>query len=325
MAIISITSGIELPEMALNSNPGASELIARKVCETRVLPGQRHAAFVGFVVISAVVYSGSLGTLLAYSFSHESCSHIVLIPLITSYLLYMEPKRFFGEASASVGPAVVLIVIGMVLYWFAGRRWSLLGNNANLSVAILSLVVIWIAGFLLCYGLRTLRVAVFPVLFLLLMVPLPDALLGRTVYLLQRGSTDIAYFLFNMVGVPVLRRGFLLSLPGVNIEVARECSGIRSSIALFITCLLAGHVYLRTPWKMTLFALLAFPLAVIKNGIRIVTLTLLSLYVDPSFLTGRLHQEGGFVFFLLGLALLLPGLLLLRKSEHLSESPRPAT
>ena len=120
-------------------------------------------------------------------------------------------------------------------------------------------------------------------------------------------------------------RGFSSPCPGVTIEVAKECSGIRSSMALFITCLLAAHLFLRTAWKQFLFVLLAFPLALIKNGIRIVTLTLLSIYVDPSFLTGNLHHKGGFVFFLLALAILAPVLMLLEKSERIHDPQAPGT
>src|SRR5271170_4089712 len=148
------------------------------------------------------------------------------------------------------------------------------------------------------------------------MVPLPDVVLDRLIHAVQEGSTEIAYLIFQAVGTPVLRHGFLLSVPGVTIEVAKECSGIRSSIALFITCLLAAHLCLRTKWRMLVFVLLAFPLAIIKNGIRIATLTLLSVYVDPSFLTGSLHQKGGFLFFLLALVILAPVLLLFQKSEQ---------
>jgi exosortase/archaeosortase family protein len=79
-------------------------------------------------------------------------------------------------------------------------------------------------------------------------------------------------------------------------------------------------LFLRTAWKKLLFILLAFPLALLKNAIRIVTLTLLSIYVDPSFLTGNLHNRGGFVFFLLALAILAPILMLLEKSEPI-QSP----
>jgi exosortase/archaeosortase family protein len=56
-------------------------------------------------------------------------------------------------------------------------------------------------------------------------------------------------------------------------------------------------------------------LAVLKNAIRIVALTLLSIHVDPGFLTGQLHHEGGFVFFLLALVLMMPILALLRGLE----------
>ena len=66
---------------------------------------------------------------------------------------------------------------------------------------------------------------------------------------------------------------------------------------------------------MLLLVLLSFPLSVIKNGIRIAALTLLSIYVDPGFLTGRLHHEGGFVFFLVAMLILWPVLLWLKKSE----------
>lgn len=282
----------------------------------------RHACFGVCVTASAAVLWRPLQALMTYSFSHESYSHMVLIPIVTAYLLFVERRNVFGDSSTSAWPGAILIVSATLLYRFAGRHWSVQENSGALSAAALSLVLIWIGGFLLCYGQRSLRAAIFPMLFLVLMVPLPDALLERAIYLLQAGSTDVAYLLFNIVGVPVMRHGFILSLPSLNIEVAKECSGIRSSVALLITCLVAAHMFLKTWWKMTLFVLLVIPLAIIKNGIRIVTLTLLSLQVDTGFLTGRLHHEGGFVFFLLALALLAPVLLLLRKSENHRKSSR---
>jgi exosortase len=180
-----------------------------------------------------------------------------------------------------------------------------------------------VGGFLLCYGFDALRAAAFPLLFLVLTIPLPDEILDRVIYALQAGSTAITYFIFQAVGTPVVRQGFLLSVPGVTIEIAKECSSIRSSIALLITCLLAAHLYLRTTWKIALFVVLAMAVSVVKNGIRIATLTLLSIHVDPGFLTGKLHQRGGFVFFLIALAILYPILLLLQKSEPTSQNSGP--
>jgi exosortase/archaeosortase family protein len=54
---------------------------------------------------------------------------------------------------------------------------------------------------------------------------------------------------------------------------------------------------------------------IVKNGVRIATLTILANNVNPDFLYGRLHREGGVVFFLLGLGLLLPVYWFLRRGE----------
>jgi exosortase len=285
---------------------------------------RRHAAFVAFVLACALVFWKTLGNLVMYSLHNDSSSHIILIPLVAFSLLYIERKRVFSITSTSISSGIGLALGGVILYWLVNRKFFPLEGNESLSLETFSIILVWVGGFLLCYGFVALRAAAFPLLFLLLMVPLPDMLLDRAIHALQVGSTEIAYLLFQAVGTPVLRQGFLLSVPGVTIEVAKECSSIRSSIALFITCLLAAHLYLRTPWKVTLFVLLAFPLAILKNGIRIVTLTLLSIHVDPSFLTGNLHHEGGFVFFLVALLILWPVLLWLEKSDKPRKTADPA-
>lgn len=283
-----------------------------------------HLFFGAYVLASAVLFWRAISYLAAYSLHHESSSHILLIPLVSAYLLYTERARIFRTTRYSIIPGLTLILVGIALYWFAAKGYLPLEGNGWLSAAALSIVLMWGGGFLACYGQEATRAAAFPLLFLLFMVPIPDAMLERTIHLLQEGSTNVACLLFKAVGVPVLREGFVLTLPGLRIEVAKECSGIRSSMALFITCLLAGHLFLRTKWRVALFALISLPMAIIKNGIRIATLTLLSIYVNPSFLTGNLHHEGGFVFFLLALGLLAPIFLMLEKSERRREPQNPA-
>ena len=136
------------------------------------------------------------------------------------------------------------------------------------------------------------------------------------------GSAEVSYAVFELLGGPVYRTGFIFALPGLTIEVAKECSGIRSSLALLITSLLAGHLFLRSAWTKAVLTLATLPLLIVKNGIRIVTLSLLSIYVDPSFLTGSLHRDGGIVFFFLALVLLTPVLWLLQTSERTGSTVR---
>jgi len=155
------------------------------------------------------------------------------------------------------------------------------------------------------------------------MIPIPTVVMDGATQFLKNGSSEAVAGLFTLTGTPFHREGFVFSLPSFVIEIADECSGIRSSIALLLTGLLAGHQFLRKPWTKIVLVLMILPIAVIKNAIRIVALSLLAMHVDPSFLTGQLHHEGGFVFFLLALGLLAPLFVLLKRSE--GTAPEPVT
>jgi exosortase len=277
---------------------------------------RKHAFFFGFVLISSLAFYTTLTALVRYSLNDSSSSHIILIPFISFFLLYLGRETIFSNPAPSVGPGIALAIVGLLLYWLVIRGPIPRDGNWSLSAQAIALILFWVGGFLFFYGTAAMRAGAFALLFLLLMVPVPDVILNWIINALQEGSTDIAYFVFRLVGIPVLRHGFVLVLPTVTIEVAQECSSIRSSMALFITCLLASHLYLRTGWKKLVLVLLSFPLSLIKNGIRIATLTLLSIYVDPSFLTGSLHHQGGFVFFFLALLMLFPVFLWMERSDN---------
>jgi exosortase len=281
---------------------------------------REHLSYAAVMVLSVLTSWKDLVALLIYAWNHDSSSQILLIPVISSYLVWLDRKRIFAATQFSMLPGATLILGGGVLFWIG--RWDALHvqGDEKLCLSTLSILIIWAGAFLLCYGPKALRAAAFPLLFLLFMIPVPDLILDGIIRLLQQGSTEVAWLIFKTAQLPVFRQGFVLSVPGVTIEVAKECSSIRSSMALLITCVLVAHLYLRTWWKALLFVLLSLPLSVIKNGIRITTLTLLSLYVNPGFLTGNLHHQGGFVFFLLALLALWPIFVLLEKSEHHSDS-----
>jgi exosortase len=285
---------------------------------------RKHASFAAFIAISSLVFILTLSHLLRYSLQNDSSSHIVLIPFISFFLLYLERRTIFAKIAPNRSLGSALAIAGLILFALAIRGPIPREGNWSLSAQVVAVVLIWIAGFLFIYGTAAFQFGMFALLFLVLMIPLPDPILSALVRALQEGSTDIAQAIFRLSGTPVLRHGFQLSLPTVTIEVAEECSSIRSSVALFITCLLAAHLYLRSGWKQWVFVLLSLPLSLLKNGVRIATLTLLSIYVDPDFLTGRLHHEGGVVFFLLALALLVPVFLWFERTDKARSAALPA-
>ena len=275
----------------------------------------RHAGFALYTGLVVLAFWTPLRALLDFALEHEYGSHILVVPFLSVFLVYLRREHILRRCRNGFGAGAALLLAGMVSYWVAQRPPLGWNPDDRLSATVFPIVLVWIAGFALFYGTRALRAGAFPLLFLFLMVPIPSYLLDKTILVLQAASTEVTEALFWLVGVPLLRQGFVLALPGLTIEVAKECSGIRSSMALLITCLLAGYLGLRPGWRRAVLVVAALPIAVFKNGVRIVTLTLLAIYVDPGFLTGTLHRNGGVVFFLLALGILLPVLRLLQKSE----------
>lgn len=284
--------------------------------ENRKLDLRRCMYYCVWVVVSVALFGRPFAALVRLSLTNDNTSHIILIPFISAWLLYFEQKRIFARVSTDYFATAVLLALGAaVSLWTveSSGQWS---TTNVLSGYILGLTLIWAAGFALFFGRSALKNASFPLLFLLLMVPLPDLLLNKSIYLLQKGSADVAEMIFDLAGVPALRDGFVFHLAHLSIEVAKECSGIRSSLALLILALLVGHLFLNTLWKQALFVLVGLVIMVVKNGIRIATLTILAQYVDRGFLFGRLHHEGGVFFFLIGLLLLLPVFWVLRRGTR---------
>ena len=277
---------------------------------------KRTLLYVGWILASCLLLFRPLEAFASYSLSNDNASHLVLIPVISAWVLFLERVRLFKRPGSDVGTASAMLAAGVALALVAfsvGSRWTALNQ---LSVYILALILIWMAGFVFLFGKQTLRNARFPFAFLLLTIPIPEFILDKLIYVLQKGSAELAAVLFDWSGVPVLRDGFVFHLAHVNIEVARECSGIRSSLALLILAILVAHFYLDTFWKQALLVIAGLFVMILKNGVRIVTLTLLASYVNPDFLYGRLHRQGGVVFFVLGLLLLVPLLWLLERSER---------
>jgi exosortase len=195
----------------------------------------------------------------------------------------------------------------------------------GLSARTFGIVMLWIGGFIAVFGIGSFRKLMMPVLFLLFMIPIPEALLQAITNSLQKGSAEALAVLLTLTHTPYYREEFVFVLPRLNVEIATQCSGIRSSLALFISTLLAAHLFLRSPLRKTALMLIAVPIAMLKNGIRIAVLCLLAIHVDKRFIThSDLHRDGGILFFTLALLLLWPVLWWLRRMERKDESASPS-
>jgi exosortase len=278
----------------------------------------RHLLFISWVMLCAVAFWQPLRHLVNLSIHDDEYSHAILIPFLSALVAYWDRRRIFTRVQGDGRGLALggLFILGAASVYFTGwKHLASLSPTDFTSSMVGSLVLAWSGGFVACYGVRAFRSASFPLLFLVLMIPLPGFLLTRVVSTLQQGSAAAAYAIFKLVRVPVQRTGLVFALPGISIRIAPQCSGIRSTMALLITALLGGHFFLRTyVTKTTLVAFMAL-LVVVKNGLRIATISLLSVYANPGFIHGDLHRYGGIPFSMVSVAILIPVLWRLQKSE----------
>jgi exosortase len=277
---------------------------------------QKHqAAFAALWAASLLLFWRPLLDTFSLSIGDDEYTHILLILPVSAVFAFMMPQllRNTGEwnfrlALAFLAPAAVITVYALYA--------TSLSSDVRLSAFMLAVVFLWIGFFMLCFGVRAFLSSLFPLIFLFGLVPLPKNVLNFIITLLQEGSAWSAHVLFATFGVPVVQQGNLITIPGLTIQVAQECSSIRSSSMLLVTTVVLVQIFLRSSWRKFLVVGCVIPLSVAKNGLRIFTLTMLGTRVDPSYLRGRLHHQGGIIFFIIALMGIFALLAVCQKGEN---------
>ena len=272
--------------------------------------------------VSLAIWWRTLASSLALALHDEQYTHLLLILPVTTALVFMDWKSLERTTKRSIRVGSSLLIVAGVVTILLRSDAARLSTDEQLSLNMFALVAWWVGAFIVCFGTRAFRRALFPLCFLLWIVPIPVSLLNSIIRLLQAGSVASAHLLFAAIGLPVAENGTLLTIPGLTVEVARECSSIRSSLMLVVTTMVLAQTLLRSAWQKTLVVALAIPLSVAKNGLRIFVLAMLATRVDRSYLTGRLHHQGGIIYFLIALAIIV---LLIGIARHREQRPRDAS
>ena len=268
---------------------------------------RRFAGWCIYLVILCGTFALALREFVAYAAHSDVHSYVLLIPFVTAYLVYIRWKQLSRDLSSSWGYALLLAAAGTGAL-FASLHFTELGQSDYMTLLALSFVCFVIAGTLLFLGSKWARSAMFPLFFLAFMIPLPEAAVDSLEDASKNASAGVANWLFLITGTPFLRTGTIFQLPGITITVAKECSGIRSSLVLVITSLLAANMFLRTRWRRALLVGAVIPLGLLRNGLRILVISLLCVHIGPEMINSVIHRRGGPFFFA---ASLIPLFLLL--------------
>ncbi len=285
----------------------------------------RNFQFAVLMAVSLVFWWHPLSSTLDLAFGREEYTHILLIVPLSCALVYLERQALRSSLEQDVGWGSALLASALLVAGFAKWGISYWPNDVRLTVSMFALVVWWIGVAIFCFGYRTFSSLLFPCCFLFWIVPLPEFVLNGIVEFLQQQSASAARMLFQVVGTPVTQDGIMLSIPALDIEVAFECSGIRSTLMVMVTTMFMAQLFLRSWRRKALLIAATVPLSIARNGLRIVVIAELGTRVDPGFLDGWLHHRGGFIFFAISLTVVVVLLWILRRREDPKRLELPAT
>ena len=189
----------------------------------------------GAATLLLLAFAPTLWALAVHAAGSDLHSHVLLIPFVSAYLIYIQrerlPKRFVSSPAAGVLAGMA----GLAALLAARLAGTSLSGNDYLTLMTLSFLCFLVALGFIFLGRAWMASVAFPAGFLVFMVPMPDAMANALEIGSQLASAEAANLFFVISGTPFLREGLNFQLPNIALRVAQECSGIRSSWVLFIT------------------------------------------------------------------------------------------
>lgn len=280
--------------------------------------------FILVVAGLSLAFVRPLNDLLQLALSTTLYSHLPLIPIVSLYFAWERKNALPSPNAPNRGLAIglALAAITLILFYWIFGNYSAVGDY--LSIIILSYVLLIVSAALYCFGSNIVVRQSFALGFLVFLIPMPMALEGWINTFFQYTSAEASFFMLSTADIPVFRpEPLLFHLPTIEMHVAPSCSGIRSSLVLLITSIVAGELFLRSKWKRWGLAFFIIPLAIVRNGFRISTIGYLCVKVGPHMIDHWIHRRGGPLFFVLSLVPFFALLFWLWKREQKHGPPQP--
>lgn len=236
---------------------------------------------------------------MVYAWLHlPDFSHGFLIPFISLFLAWERSAKLYSLSLTPKNSGVVLIILGLFLL--------LVGNLAAESFTMRFSFLIVLSGiFLFLLGWTHLKLLLFPIVFLIFMIPIPSILMLKITLPMQLFASKVATAFLQQLGISVLREGNIIHLADTTLEVAEACSGIRSLISLLALGTIFSYFSTKILWKRIILVLSCFVIAIFVNTLRLSATVVLANTYGISVAEGFFHEFSGYMVFSVALALLV--------------------
>ncbi len=256
-----------------------------------------------------LIYSHAIATLISDWFNDPNFSHGFLIPFVAAYMVWHKKNILKAIEDRPSSSGIIVIIFGMLCF--------LAGTIGSELFVMRSSMIITIAGMVIyLFGVKTFKAVLIPIIYLILMIPLPAIIWNKIAFPLQLFAAHLSSEMIQLIGIPVLREGNILHLANTSLQVVDACSGIRSLTSLLaLSGAFAFIAPMKTIKKWILF-FAAVPIAIVVNIVRLTITAVMATYIGPEAAQGFLHELSGILVFFVALALVYLTFIIEMKLEN---------
>lgn len=244
-------------------------------------------------------------------------SHGFLVPVAFFWMVWQKREELGNAPRVPQTWGLGVVILGL-LQLIAGT-WG-----AENFVAHSSMLVVLTGMTLFLFGVPVMRLILFPVAWLLFMIPLPSIIFYSVTFPLQLVASRLAGGILDLLRVPNVIEGNVINLANFTAGVVEACSGIRSLISLLAFAVLAGHFLMMKTWARWVLAISAIPIALGVNSMRVAITGLLGNYLGSEWAEGFFHTFSGWLLFVGALAAMFGVAQLLRRFNGMAPTGRAA-
>jgi len=268
--------------------------------EDRLSYGLPRWQAVALLLLVAWLYASILAHLLLQwvgPHSDPTFQHGIFVPIFALFVLWQDRKKLKAIASTPSLAGLPLVVLSLLMLVLGELGAELFSSRVSLLILFAGLIILF-------QGWTFFRAVLFPLAFLILMIPIPNLIISQITFPLQLLAARLSTALLELVNVPVLRQGNVIHLASGPLDIVEACSGIRSLLSLVTLSIIYSYLMETRTWVRVLLVCSAIPIAIAANNFRIFGTGLLVQYGYPDLAEGFFHALGGVLIFAVALIML---------------------
>ena len=250
-------------------------------------------------ILTAAMYAPLFFSLYSMRWETVDYTHAYFILPISLWLTWRkrrEIRKIFQQAVPGKKNlfSFCILFLGLLMFIFGWRQ-----NYIFIQALSLIPFLFGLTGYL--YGINMIKTLSFPILYLLLLIPPPFAILDSITLPMRHGISVATEAILRLLGYPISREGLLLTIGYNDIFMGQPCSGFRSLITMFSLVLVYVYISKGTMTKKLILTSFIVPMALFGNLVRVITLCLITFYFGEEAGQGFFHNFSGIVIFIITL------------------------